>query len=112
MYTEEGSNGEDWAVLLVSAYMTSTWCSCDFSTSMHFVLVEFHNWFNLTHYKDGILVCTVYNTAYTQSDANDSNFLYNFELLSIPELPVLAEYQSWFHFEFDPFNKEFVSIKN
>ena len=24
-----GSNGEDWATLLVSAYMTSTWYSCD-----------------------------------------------------------------------------------
>ena len=39
-------------------------------------------------------------------------YLLYYNQTSIPGLPVLAEYQSWFHFESDPFNKEFVSIKN
>ena len=39
-------------------------------------------------------------------------YLLDYNETSIPGLPVLAEYQSWFHFEFDPIDKEFVSIKN
>ena len=39
-------------------------------------------------------------------------YLLDYNETSIPGLPVLAEYQSWFHFEFDPIDKEFVSMKN
>ena len=36
-------------------------------------------------------------------------YLLDYNQTSIPGLPVLAEYQSGFHFEFDPIDKEFNS---